>query len=197
MIGILANLVGLVLPSPVAAAQAAVHPNPYAAYLQNQSQIAVDQTISAGLQPPFGTGAESSGDEEDWFQEQAYGNPNGIGDNYVADQRVSNHRIPPSSQYPRLPASTDTGVGSGVGRGTGYKNLAYNKGWVVLPNTGWGGAAGPFGHDGQHTIAPSQTMVGSLAPTDRSPLPQEMADAFAKLRAGKTRLQDILGGGGS
>lgn len=195
MITLLANLIGLVMPSPVAAVQGAVHANPYAAYLANQSQVAIDQTFAAGLQAPYGTGAESAGTEEDWFSEQAYGATNGIGDDYIRDQRVSSHQLPWSSQNPRLPAASDTGVGSGVGRGTGYNNAAYNKGWVVLPRRGWGMSSSPIRPGSQHVVAPSQSMVGSLAPTDRAPLPQEMADAFAKIRAGKTRLADIFSGG--
>jgi hypothetical protein len=185
MIG-LATLIGLVIPSPVGKVTAAARANPYSPQLAAQASIAVDQNVKAGFQPPFGVGAESAGTEEDWFLEQSTGAILGINDNYDLDQWVPSHMVPPSVLNARLPAASDQG-GSGVGRGTGPQDQAYNKGWVVLPRTGWGSGAGPLGHNAQHVVAPAVTQPGI------DPLTRAMADAFAAVHKGATRLQDFLG----
>lgn len=167
-------LLGLLLPSPAAAAQRAVRPNPYAPSLPAQANFAVGQQVRAGIRSPL---SGLTGSEADAPDELASGNPRPY---EPLRQAISGHAIPPSTLRPNLPRG-----GSLVGSGTG-EHVGPDKGFVVSSRPAWGGSARA---KSPHAIA--STLLG---PRDRTPLPRDMAAGFVAANAGHTRLEDVFSG---
>lgn len=167
-------ILGLLMPSPAAAAARAVRPNPYAPSLPTQASFAVGQHVRAGIRSPL---SGLTGSEADAPDELASGNPRPY---EPLRQAISGHAIPPSTLRPNLPAD-----GSLVGSGTGPAAGA-NKGWVLLGREAWGGSA--------RAKAPRAIASTLLSPRDRTPLPRDMATGFVAANAGRTRLEDVFDG---
>lgn len=165
-------LVGLLLPSPVDAAKAAVQPNPYAPSLPTQANFAIGQDVRKGLTGPW---SMATGSEADYPEEQGRGDA-AIGAPLL--QFIPGHALPPSMFLPNLPPD-DT---SRVGQGTGPKAGPF-KGWVTPDRLPWGNSKGRV---------PRIQGATLLDPKERTPLPGSMEATFMTTNAGRSRLEDVF-----
>ncbi len=76
------------------------------------------------------------------------------------------------------------------GRGTGYNTDAYPKGWIIVSQAGppaWGGSAGLA------ASRPNVQRATLLEPTDKTPKPRSVVDAYNGANPGRQRLTDLFG----
>jgi hypothetical protein len=178
--GPLAFLVGFLTPSvSLGDVKAATRPRSYARAMPSQVDIAAAQATSSTLR---GGLSGLSGSEADYSDEQVSGDAS-RGSPLEALNAGLVRRVPmPTSWYvPNLPPELVEG------RGTGYLTGAYNKGWVRLLRRGtvWGATT--------RDTAPNVQTATLLEPDEKTPLPRDMAAAFASERKGRTRLMDFFG----
>lgn len=158
----------------------AVHPNAYRTAMPSQVAIAGAATPRGALRGGIFGG---SGSEADYPQEQASGNATiGAPIDHITAGLTRRAPMPSSWYVPHLPG------GLIEGRGTGPQTGAYNKGWVRLRiggGRGWGATT--------RDTAPSIKKATLLVPTDRTPLPRDVAAGFDSSNKGHTRLMDKFG----
>lgn len=179
--GPLAFLVGFLTPSvSLSDVRGFVKPNPYAKAMPSQVQAAAATfprgTLRGGL-------SGLTGSEADYPDEQKAGNASiGAPLDKLNDGLARRAPMPASWYHPHFPA------GLVEGRGTGPQTGAYNKGWVRLRiggGAGWGATT--------RDTAPSVKAGTLLWPTDRAPLPGDVAQAYQDAHKGRTRLSDMFG----
>lgn len=174
----LGALIGLLLPSPIQAAKAAVEPNPYAPDLPLQFSVAVGQYATRGIRG--GLSELPSGSEADYQLEQISGS-SAIG--VPLRQFIPDAAQPPSRFTPRLPDAP-------VGRGTGPQTGAYNKGWVThvpgvpVDDRRWGWL---------NRGRPNVINGTLLDPLDRAPVPRDLQAAYTRTNPNELRLEDQYG----